>query len=59
MERERASKPIHDRLLGAIERATLALHDSATLIEQHHALIAALRETVASIDQHRSGGRSG
>jgi hypothetical protein len=58
MERERASTSPHDRLVIAIERARLVLHDSATLIEQQHTLVAALRETVASIHQRRSGGSS-
>jgi hypothetical protein len=58
MEWERASTLLHDRLLIAIERATLVVNDSAALIEQHHALIAALRETVEANHQHRSSGRS-
>jgi hypothetical protein len=58
MERERASKSLHDRLLIAVERAALVVHDSATLIEQQHTLLAALRETVASTRQSRRGGNS-
>jgi hypothetical protein len=59
MEHERASTSLHEQLLIAIERATLVVHDSATLVEQHHTLVAALRETAASINHRRSGESSG
>lgn len=55
MERKRASATLHDLLLIAVERAAQVQHDSSTLIEQQHTLIAALRDTVSIIHQRRRG----
>jgi hypothetical protein len=58
MERERAGPKLHDLLLIAVERAAQVQHDSSTLIEQQHTLVAALRETVTTIHRRRDGDKS-
>ena len=55
MERERASSIMHDLLLIAAQRAAQVQNDSSVLIEQQHTLVTALRETVATIHERRSG----
>jgi hypothetical protein len=55
MEPDRAGDSLHDRLLGAVERAAAVQEASDALIRQQHALITTVRESVATVRRRRKG----
>ena len=54
MERDEAGASVHDRLLGAMERVAAVQETSYALIQQQHALIATVRESVAAVRRRRN-----